>query len=427
MTFRDWLAPFFALLLAILALVSHAENVPGVVALAPGHAIVLPIEKPVKRIATADPEVAETLPIDDRSIYVIAKKIGSTTLILWPRDETAPQVLRLQVDRDVGALRDQIRLLLPDENNIAITARGEQIILGGSLKNPLNLQPVLTLARNYAGADKLVMALADSAIPQVLLDVKVAEVSKTLIDRIGARVNLVSDGSRSIALLSEFLSGSGASLASVSGDDSFSLDLEERKGLIKILAEPSILALSGEQGEFLAGGKLFIPVAQSNGNATTPGFFSLEEREFGVGVKFVPTVLPDGRINLKLSAEVSEVLSSGTTISSSGATSSVLPTITSRKTATTIQLTDGQSFAIGGLSKDNVKGTAAALPGLGDLPLLGALFRSTDFQNDRSELIFVVTARLVKNPIEPTLPTDKLDLSSRGERILSGEFEKPDP
>ena len=422
MKFHAWLA----LPLALLAVVSHAEIAPKTVSLSPGHAVVLPTEKLVKRIATGDPEVAETLPIDDRSIYVIAKKTGSTTLILWPRDDTPPQVFRVQVDRDIGALRDQIRLLASEETNITIAASGEQVILGGSLKNPLNLQPVLTLARNYVGADKLVVALADNSIPQVRLDVKVAEVSKTLIDRIGARVNLVSDGSRSIALLSEFLSGSGASLTSTSGNDSFSLDLEERKGLIKILAEPSILALSGEQGEFLAGGKLFIPVAQSSTNGTTPGFFSLEEREFGVGVKFVPTVLPDGRINLKLSAEVSEVLSSGTTISSSGATSSVLPTITSRKTATTIQLTDGQSFAVGGLSKDNVKGTAAALPGLSELPLLGALFRSTDFQNDRSELIFVVTARLVKNPVEPTLPTDKLDLSSRGERILSGEFEKSD-
>lgn len=414
------------LTLAMLTFAAQADIAPTTVTLSPGHALVLPIAKPVKRIATADPEVAETLSIDDGSIYVIGKKTGRTTLILWPRDESPPQIFRLQVDRDISVLRDQIRVLAPAETKVNITASGEQIILGGSLINPLNLQPVLTLARNYAGADKLVVALADNVIPQVRLDVKVAEVSKTLIDRIGARVNLVSDGSRSIALLSEFLSGSGASLASVSGDDSFSLDLEERKGLIKILAEPSILALSGEQGEFLAGGKLFIPVAQSNGGGTTPGFFSLEEREFGVGVKFVPTVLPDGRINLKLSAEVSEVLSSGTTISSSGATSSVLPTITSRKTATTIQLTDGQSFAVGGLSKDNVKGTAAALPGLGDLPLLGALFRSTDFQNDRSELIFVVTARLVKDPTEQTLPTDKLDLSSRGERILSGEFEKTD-
>jgi pilus assembly protein CpaC len=266
--------------------------------------------------------------------------------------------------------------------------------------------------------------LANGAAPQVQLDVKVAEISKTLIDRIGARVNLVSDGNRSIALLSNLLSGSNTNISTASGNDSFSLDLEERKGLIKILAEPSILALSGEQGEFLAGGKIFIPVAQSSSSGTTPGFFSLEEREFGVGVKFIPNVLPDGRINLKLTAEVSEVLSSGTLIGNNGVTSSVLPTITSRKTATTIQLNDGQSFAVGGLTKDNVKGTSAALPGLGDLPLLGALFRSTDFQNDRSELVFLVTARLVKNPLPVTLPTDTLDLTSRGERILSGEFDK---
>lgn len=411
-------------LLALLTTASYAELAPATLSLSPGHAIVVPISKPVKRIATADPEVAETLPIDDKSIYVIAKKTGNTTLILWARDESVPQVMRVQVNRDVAVLQDQIRLLAPDESELKVTASGEQVILGGLLKNTLNLQPILAVARSYAGPDKLVVALANGAAPQVQLDVKVAEISKTLIDRIGARVNLVSDGNRSIALLSNLLSGSNTNISTASGNDSFSLDLEERKGLIKILAEPSILALSGEQGEFLAGGKIFIPVAQSSSSGTTPGFFSLEEREFGVGVKFIPNVLPDGRINLKLTAEVSEVLSSGTFIGNNGVTSSVLPTITSRKTATTIQLNDGQSFAVGGLTKDNVKGTSAALPGLGDLPLLGALFRSTDFQNDRSELVFLVTARLVKNPLPVTLPTDTLDLTSRGERILNGEFDK---
>ena len=332
-------------LLALLTTASYAELAPATLSLSPGHAIVVPISKPVKRIATADPEVAETLPIDDKSIYVIAKKTGNTTLILWTRDESVPQVMRVQVNRDVAVLQDQIRLLAPDESDLKVTASGDQVIVGGSLENTLNLQPILAVARSFAGPDKLVVALANGAAPQVRLDVKVAEVSKTLIDRLGARVNLVSDGSRSIALLSNLLSGSNANISTASGNDSFSLDLEERKGLIKILAEPSILALSGEQGEFLAGGKIFIPVAQSSSSGTTPGFFSLEEREFGVGVKFVPNVLPDGRINLKLTAEVSEVLSSGTLVGNNGVTSSVLPTITSRKTATTIQLSDGQSFA----------------------------------------------------------------------------------
>ena len=112
-------------LLALLTTASYAELAPATLSLSPGHAIVVPISKPVKRIATADPEVAETLPIDDKSIYVIAKKTGNTTLILWARDESVPQVMRVQVNRDVAVLQDQIRLLAPDESELTVTASGD--------------------------------------------------------------------------------------------------------------------------------------------------------------------------------------------------------------------------------------------------------------------------------------------------------------
>jgi len=234
----------------------------------------------------------------------------------------------------------------------------------------------------------------------VLLEVKVAEVSKTLIDRLGAKLKLSSGSNRTLTLLGDFLTGSAASITAVDGNDLLSLDAERRRGLIKILAEPTIMALSGEQGEFLAGGKLFIPVAQSLAGGASTGAVSLEEREFGVGVKFLPTVLKGNVIRLKVTAEVSEISASGTSVSGGNQGSAVLPTITSRKTSTTIQLSDGQSFAVGGLTKDNLKGSVGAIPGLGSLPILGALFRSTDFQNDRSELVFMVTARIAREPAD---------------------------
>lgn len=421
---NSWRYALLVIALGSVAHVASAEELIRRVHLTPGQALTIPVSEGIKRLAIADPAIAEALPIDGDVIYLVAKKVGRTTLILWSRDNASPRHFQLDVARDLAELQEQLKRMFPDETAVTITAIGEQVVLGGTLKQSLSLEPMLTAIKTIAGVDKVVVAIPISPTPQVLLDVKVAEVSKTLIDRIGAKLDIASSGSRSITLLTDFLSRSGASVVSESGDEVISLDFEEKNGLIKILAEPSILALSGQQGEFLAGGKIFIPVVQTATAGTTlPAALALEEREFGVGVKFLPEVLPDGRINLKMSAEVSEVSTTGTLISGGNSSSSLLPTITSRKTATTVQLRDGQSFAVGGLTKDNVRGSATGLPGLANLPILGALFRSTDFQNDRSELVFVVTARLVKEPNVAALPTDDFAVTSRGERLATGEFE----
>lgn len=422
---NTWRYALLVVALSSLTSLASAEEFVRRINLTPGQALTIPVSEGIKRLAIADPAIAEALPIDGNSIYLVAKKVGRTTLILWSRDNASPRHFQLDVDRDLAGLQEQLKRMFPEETTVTIAAIGDQIVLGGTLKQSLSLEPILTAIKAIAGVDKIVVALPVSPPPQVLLDVKVAEVSKTLIDRIGTKLELASSGSRSITLLTEFLSRSGASLVSASGDEIISLDFEEKNGLIKILAEPSILALSGQQGEFLAGGKIFIPVVQTaTVGANLPAALALEEREFGVGVKFLPEVLPDGRINLKMSAEVSEVSTTGTLISGGNSSSSLLPTITSRKTATTVQLRDGQSFAVGGLTKDNVRGSAAGLPGLANLPILGALFRSTDFQNDRSELVFVVTARLVKEPNAAALPTDDFAVTSRGKRLATGEFEQ---
>ena len=156
---------------------------------------------------------------------------------------------------------------------------------------------------------------------------------------------------------------------------------------MRILAEPNVMAISGQEGSFLAGGKIFIPVAQDNNKVT------LEEKEFGVGLRFTPTVLAGGRINLQVAPEVSELSREGVGFTASGVPgSSILPLITTRRASTTVQLYDGQSFAIGGLIKNNLATSLKGLPVLGEVPILGALFRSTDFQQDRTELVFVITA-----------------------------------
>lgn len=199
------------------------------------------------------------------------------------------------------------------------------------------------------------------------------------------------------------------------------LKQKKKDDLIKILAEPNVMAISGQEGSFLAGGKILIPVSQDSlSNRITP-----EEKEFGVGLKFTPTVLSEGRINLKVSPEVSELSREGVGISNlSNNARTILPLITTRRSSTTVQLGDGESFAIGGLIKNNRTTNVKAFPILGELPPIGALFRSTDFQQDRTELVFVVTPRLIKPlPTKIALPTDGHIDPSRSELFLGGRME----
>ena len=256
-----------------------------------------------------------------------------------------------------------------------------------------------------------------------MLEVKVAEVSKTLIDKLGVGVQgTPQSGAITTSILSNFLVGNLAGKLSVtraSGSGVY-LDAEKKDSLVKVLAEPNVMAISGQEGSFLAGGKILIPVAQD-----ALGRITLEEKEFGVGLRFTPTVLSGGRINLRVSPEVSELSREGVGIGN-GTTQAraILPLITTRRASTTVQLSDGQSFAIGGLIKNNATANVKAFPILGELPILGALFRSTDFQKDKTELVFVVTPRLVKPlPAPAQLPTDGLREPTRKELFIDGKLE----
>jgi pilus assembly protein CpaC len=207
------------------------------------------------------------------------------------------------------------------------------------------------------------------------------------------------------------------------------LNMQKTDGLVRVLAEPTVMAISGQTGSFLAGGTIFIPVAQTGHGVVGggAGAVTLEEKDFGVSVKFTPTVLGNGRINLKVRPEVSELSQSGVTISGIGGTA-VLPAFTSRKAETTVQLMDGQSFAIGGLIKNNTITNVSAFPFLGELPIIGVLFRSTEFQTDRSELVFIITPRLVKPlPMAYRLPTDNYVPPTRTELIWEGKTEGRPP
>ncbi|HMU64031.1 MAG TPA: type II and III secretion system protein family protein, partial [Nitrosomonas sp.] len=195
------------------------------------------------------------------------------------------------------------------------------------------------------------------------------------------------------------------------------MDAEKKDNLVKVLAEPNIVAISGQEASFLVGGEIMIPIPSTNQVRLLP-------KEFGIGVRFTPTVLEAGRIHLRVSPEVSELVSITNVASTGLGQVLAIPTFTTRRISTTVQLNDGQSLAIGGLLQDDFKEQVKRFPMLGEVPVLGALFRSSDFQMKKTELMVIVTPRLVK-PLnhDYQLPTDSFVAPDRGEFLIQGRME----
>ncbi|WP_373992167.1 type II and III secretion system protein family protein [Duganella sp. BuS-21] len=436
------------------------------ITLSEGKSTLMHLPFPAARLAVGNARVADVILINPSEVYMLGKSTGATNLIVWNKANQAT-VIDIVVGLDTVALRQQFDQLFPTEKDIRITVSGGAVILTGTVADSVRAAQIVSVTSAYlqrnssnnagaggaapaaaaaapatgaapAAADpmaalgqgqaagRVINMLSVAAPQQVMLEVRIAEISKTLVDQLGASVGLVgSSGSWTYTLLSNLLSGNPNKLDAFNNRNGkfATLDAQKNDGLVKILAEPTVMAISGQEASFLAGGKIFIPVSQD----TTSGVprVTLEEKEFGVAVKFTPTVLENGRINLRVAPEVSELNREGIGITASGTTSTaVLPSFTTRRASTTVQLYDGQSFAIGGLIKNNVTTSIKAFPGLGEIPVLGALFRSSDFQSDRTELVFIVTPHLAR-PLPPDhkLPTDDYTPPNRSDFFLRGKME----
>ncbi|UMR30220.1 type II and III secretion system protein family protein [Massilia sp. MB5] len=435
------------------------------VTLSEGKSTLMRLPYPAARMSVGDAHIADVILLNPSEIYMLGKSVGATNLILWAKNGDAT-IVDITVGIDTAALQARINQMLGNDKDVKVSAAADTLVLSGTVPDVTKADQILALANAYvqrtartqnataggaaaaaAGAGgagmqmgaqtpqpdpqtglspKIVNMLAIAAPQQVMLEVKVAEVSKTLVDQLGSSLGLSkSNGNWTYTMLSNLLSNnpSGLGAGNRRNGNFLSVDAQKRDGLVKVLAEPTLMAISGQEASFLAGGKIFIPVSQTNNNGIPT--ITLEEKEFGVAVKFTPTVLEGGRINLKVAPEVSELNKEGIGISATGInTTAILPSFTTRRAATTVQLYDGQSFAIGGLIKNNVSTNIKALPVLGEVPVLGALFRSSDFQTDRSELVFIITPRMVK-PLPPdySLPTDGYVEPSRSDFFLNGQME----
>ncbi|WP_322025099.1 type II and III secretion system protein family protein [Burkholderia sp. BCC1977] len=400
-----------------------------------GKSLLVPMPEPVRNRTIGNPAVAQATMVSPQTLYILGLTVGTTNMIVQGRSG-ACRVIDVAVGADAGGLQASLMQLMPNEHDIHVSTAAGTIVLAGNVSNSQAAQQAVQIARAYSdsagdGGGKgggVLNMLAVTSPQQVMLEVKVAEVSKTLINQMGSAFNIQGGfGSWSGALVSNLLAGvaSGA-IFNKANNKPFSIaaDVQNTDNLVKILAEPNLVTISGQEATFLAGGKIFIPVPQSSGTGTSS--ITLQEEEFGVALKFTPTVLGNGRISLKVAPEVSELSQTGVTLSATniGGTS-ILPLITTRRASTTVQMGDGESFAIGGLIKDNASGALKAIPGVGEVPVLGALFRSTSFQQDRTELIFVITPHLVR-PLQTAdvpLPTDSFSKPHEADVYATGNME----
>ncbi|MFD0858762.1 type II and III secretion system protein family protein [Roseovarius aquimarinus] len=401
--------------------------------IAMNRAVVVESDVPFAELSIANPAIADFSTLSDRTIYVLGKSPGRTTLTLLDENGRLIANVEVQVSADVSEFKERLRQILPNEQ-IEVRTANDGIVMSGTVSSAPRMQRALDLAERYA-PERVSNLMSVSGKQQVMLKVRFAEMQRSVAKSLSTSLaidglstgglggGVATNNITSNAAPAGVAPGTSANLGANNGAAFFGfnagsaqigilLQALETKGVVRTLAEPNLTALSGQEAKFLAGGEYPIPVSQEDGAIT------VEFKPFGVELNFVPRVLDDGIINLEMAAAVSSL------DSSNGFTNGTL-TISGfrrRDASTTVALRDGESFAIAGLLQDDFRDNAGQVPWLGDVPVLGALFRSADYQRSQTELVIIVTAHLVT----PTrgealaLPTDRVRLPSEADLFLNG-------
>lgn len=395
------------------------------------RAVVVESDVPFAELSIANPGIADISTLSDRSIYVLGKAPGRTTLTLLGGDGSLIANVEVQVAPDVAEFKERLRQILPGET-IEVRTANDGIVLSGTVSSTAKLDRALDLAERYA-PERVSNLMSVGGTQQVMLKVRFAEMQRSVAKDISS--SLAISGGNSVGINAEtgtWLSGDNGlsnstiaarngvqgamALGFTAGSLQFGVLLEalESKGVVRTLAEPNLTALSGQEAKFLAGGEYPIPVADNDG-------ITIEYKPFGVELNFTPVVVDGDIINLTINAAVSSIDSS-ISIQTEGINVNAFQR---RETSTTVEMRDGESFAIAGLLQDDFQDMTSQVPWLGDIPVLGALFRSADFQRDQSELVIIVTPHLVT----PTrgralaLPTDRVRIPTEKELFLFGKVE----
>lgn len=407
---------------------------------------VLRTDRPFARALIGNEAIADVLPLTNRSLYVLGKEPGTTSLTLYDRYNNLIAVVDLVVGPDILGLRRELAELVPGEE-VGARVSNDSVVLTGVVSSAPAVHRAVQIAESYA-PERVINMMSVGSTQQVMLEVRFAEMRRSaarqlgfnsaLIDNDGDFIAGIGTNSPSTALLTDQagnpvvdiggildsfgIVGAGFNIGDL---DIFSvLDALERNGVVSTLAEPTLIALSGETASFLAGGEFPIPVLQSGGGqggGDGATGITIEFKPFGVSLAFTPTVLADGIISLVVAPEVSSI----DTAASITVNDLTIPGLQVRRARTTLELRDGQSFAMAGLLRQDFRETVRRFPILGSIPIIGSLFRSTEYQRENTELVIIVTPRLVR-PFRSDLarvPTDHYRPPNRADQYLLGGSE----
>jgi pilus assembly protein CpaC len=406
---------------------SSALNVPM------NRAVVVESDVPFAELSIANPGIADISTLSDRSIYVLGKAPGRTTLTLLSPDGKLISNVDVHVTPDIGEFKERLQQILPGEK-IEVRTANDGIVLSGVVSSTAKLDRALDLANRYA-PDRVSNLMVVGGTQQVMLKVRFAEMQRSVSKNLSS--SLAISGGNSVGVSGETgtwldpgnsigsptivprsSANSALALGFTAGAFEFGVLLEalESKGMVRTLAEPNLTALSGQEAKFLAGGEYPIPVAAGEGT------IGIEYKPFGVELNFTPVVVDGNIINLTINAAVSSI-DSTTSLEANGFS---INAFRRRETSTTVEMRDGESFAIAGLLQDDFRDLNGQVPWIGDVPIIGALFRSAEYQRAQSELVIIVTPHLV-TPVQGealALPTDRVRIPTERELFLFGDVAK---
>jgi pilus assembly protein CpaC len=397
---------------------SSALNVPM------NRAVVVESDVAFAELSIANPGIADISTLSDKTIYVLGKAPGRTTMTLLSPDGKLIANVEVQVTPDIGEFKERLQQILPGEK-IEVRTANDGIVLSGTVSSTAKLDRALDLANRYA-PERVSNLMTVGGTQQVMLKVRFAEMQRSVSKSLSSSVALGGTGLGETGTWLQGDNGLGnpikvkpgtagaVNIGFSVGSLEFGVLLEalESKGMVRTLAEPNLTALSGQEAKFLAGGEYPIPVSDNDG-------LTIKYKPFGVELNFTPVVVDDDIINLRINAAVSSIDPQTSINTGDGINVSAFRR---RETSTTVEMRDGESFAIAGLLQDDFRDLNGQVPWLGDVPVLGALFRSADYQRSQSELVIIVTPHLVT----PTrgealaLPTDRIKLPTERDLFLFG-------
>ena len=397
------------------------------------RAVVVESDVPFAELSIANPGIADISTLSDKTIYVLGKTPGRTTMTLLSAEGKQISNVDVHVTPDIAEFKERLQQILPGET-IEVRTANDGIVMSGTISSTAKLDRALDLAERYA-PERVSNLMSVGGTQQVMLKVRFAEMQRSVSKNLSASLgisggtssgiiggtgtlattnavkNIFTDGTVNSATPAEGRMALGFSAGSL--EFAVLLEALESKGVVRTLAEPNLTALSGQEAKFLAGGEYPIPVASGDGTVT------VEYKPFGVELNFTPVVVDGDIINLTINAAVSSI-DTTTTLQAGGFS---INAFKRRETSTTVEMRDGESFAIAGLLQDDFRDLNGQVPWLGDIPIIGALFRSSEYQRAQSELVIIVTPHLVT----PTrgealaLPTDRIRIPTEKELFLFGK------